>query len=381
MSEPKAHAKFAASSSDRWLTCAASIKLSEGVPSMPSTKAAAEGTRAHDLMDMALKTNVKDVVKFFANDDEIYPLEMRKHVQGFVDYVRGLLNPHNELLVEERVHLDQLHITEAFGTVDVAIIEHFGLLHIVDFKYGKTEVEAQGNTQMIYYALGLLYKHNYDFESVKITIYQPRAGKEAFRSATYTVDELRVYEKRFKDQIDLCESEGAEELTVSGDHCFFCPAKIKCPEITTKALQKAKLVFSAPIQPDPKFLTSDQLKTILDRSAYLLLWVKDVRAYAEKILNEGGQIEGWGLKTKRASRVWVNQNKVLKSLWGEDLVSQELVSPAQAEKILKGLNYDADAIKDFMKENVVHVSSGTTLSQTDSQNNFDFTELEISEVD
>ena len=348
---------------------------------MPSTKAAAEGTRAHDLMDMALKTNVKDVVKFFANDDEIYPLEMRKHVQGFVDYVRGLLNPHNELLVEERVHLDQLHITEAFGTVDVAIIEHFGLLHIVDFKYGKTEVEAQGNTQMIYYALGLLYKHKYDFESVKITIYQPRAGKEAFRSATYTVDELRVYEKRFKDQIDLCESEGAEELTVSGDHCFFCPAKIKCPEITTKALQKAKLVFSAPIQPDPKFLTSDQLKTILDRSAYLLLWVKDVRAYAEKILNEGGQIEGWGLKTKRASRVWVNQNKVLKSLWGEDLVSQELVSPAQAEKILKGLNYDADAIKDFMKENVVHVSSGTTLSQTDSQNNFDFTELEISEVD
>lgn len=349
---------------------------------MPSTKAAAEGTRAHDLMDMAFQANVKDVVKFFANDEQLYPLEMRKHVQGFVDFVRGLVGPHDELLIEERVYLDQLHITEAFGTVDVAILQWFGRLRIIDFKYGKTEVEAQDNTQMIYYALGLLYKHNYDFESVEITIYQPRAGKELFRSATYTVDELRVYEKRFKDQIELCESEGAEELTVSGDHCFFCPAKIKCPEITTKALQKAKLVFSAPIQPDPKFLTSDQLKTILDRSAYLLLWVKDVRAYAEKILNEGGQIDGWGLKAKRASRVWVNPQAIMKTRIGVELLQLELPSPAQAEKILKeSIDFDKDTIDKFMKQNVVHVSSGTTLSQTDSQNNFDFKELEISEVD
>lgn len=266
MSEPKAHAKYAASNSKQWLACPGSIKLSELAPKKEDTKASAEGTRAHELMEFALNAGTRNVVSFFENDDDKYPLEMREHVQAFVEYVRGemaKIGPHAELLVEERVHLDGC-ITdnepeegedgEAFGTVDVAIIEPYGVLHIIDLKYGTSYVDHVENPQMIYYGLGLAHKLDYDIEALKTTIYQPRAyvegsGKIA-RSHTLSMNALREWRCKFYEGIKACEE--PEPRLQSGDHCFFCPAKIICPEITKKAMAKAKLKFQAPVQPAPK---------------------------------------------------------------------------------------------------------------------------------
>lgn len=264
MSEPKAHAKYAASNSKQWLACPGSIKLSEQAPKKDDTKASAEGTIAHELMEFALNANTKDVVAFFENDEK-YPLEMREHVQGFVDFVRSEMNkigPHAELLVEERVYLDGVITDEgeedeeakAFGTVDVAIIEPYGVLHIIDFKYGTGYVDHNDNPQMIYYGLGLAHKLQYDIEALKTTIYQPRAyapgSDKAARTAEYSVGVLKDWKYTFYEGIKACEED--EPKLNSGDHCFFCPAKIICPEITKKSMERAKLKFQAPVQPDPK---------------------------------------------------------------------------------------------------------------------------------
>lgn len=80
-------------------------------------------------------------------------------------------------------------------------------------------------------------------------------------------------------------------------------------------------------------------------------------------MNEGLKIEGWGLRPKRAQRVWKNIFEVMNTRMGKVLLSTELVSPAQAEKILKQ-RYKPELIEEFFKANVVSVSSGMTLAQT-----------------
>lgn len=325
-------------------------------------------------MEFALNTNVKDVVKFWERDEEKYPLEMRQHVQGFVDWVRKQRKEGWELLVEERVHLDGVitHDAEpvipvAFGTVDVGLVEPFGVLHVIDFKYGKKHVPHEDNSQMIYYALGLAHKLNYDVEKIRLTIYQPRSvkKKDPARTTEITLEELEAWKKKFYAGIKACEK--PKPTFQSGDHCFFCPAKINCPAIYAKTLERVGLDFADPVQPDPKHLTSDQLRMILKSSSYLKLWIKEVEQYAEQRLNAGVQIPGWTLEPKRPQRQWKNPDHV--RLEFGDFVREELMSPAQAEEEMKRLGWDAERIEKILNDNVVAVSSGTKLSQT--TNDFD----------
>ena len=336
-------------------------------------------------MEFALKTHVKDVVKFFKGNDKLYPLEMREHVQGFIEWVRNQTLEGDTVLIEERVELPFLHKTEAFGTVDVAIIEPFGRLHIIDFKYGQGFVDHNNNSQMSFYALGLAHKLNYDIEDVAMTIYQPRAGTEdPARTSVLTVKELLKWRDTFQDAINKAEGARPAKLLNPGEHCKWCPAKVICPEISKKAMSNAKLDFSAKVQPGPRDLSPQQLKDFLDRADYLELWVKEVKAYAEEVLRKGQGIPGWGLRSKRAVRRWYDVDKMsrldktsmdLFRKYKIDLfeTKKELRSFPDIEKELKKKKVPKDKIAKFLKDYVVAVSSGVTLSRT----NNDFADVSL----
>jgi hypothetical protein len=363
MKEIKDHAKYAASSSSRWMNCPASIKLSEKAPKAGSSAAADEGTQAHTLMEWALIGNSKDVVNDF--DEKKFPLEMRQHVQGFVDFVRAEMQDHFDLLVEEKVYLDFIHPTEAFGTVDVAIVEPFGTLHVIDFKYGQGFVDHRNNSQMLFYALGIAHKFKYDFDQVKTTIYQPRTGStDVARTDSFSVDKLKAWANGFRSAVEACEDADIDKDLSAGEWCKFCPAKVICPEITRKTFEVAKLDFSDNVQPSPSDLSISQLQTILDRSAYLELWIKEVRKYAEDRIRSGKKIKGWGLVPTKPQRVWKDQAALKKRKLLADLLikKDELVTPAQAEKLLKKI-YTKKELEKFLNDNVVAVSSGDKLSQ------------------
>lgn len=378
MSTPKAHAKYAASSSERWVNCPSSLRLIERAPEQKSGPAAEEGTEAHGLMEATLLKGLGYVSQLEDDGLELgdFPREMIDHVQGYVDYVWGQHKPHEELLVEKKVYLDFLHPTEAFGTVDTAIIEPFGRLHVIDFKYGRGYVHHADNLQMIYYALGIAHQNKYDFESVTTTIYQPRASNETSprkiaRSDTFSVEKLKSWRKIFDTAITRAEKATDTSDLNAGAWCKFCPAKIICPAITKSNFEVAKLDFSDAIQPDPKHLTSDQLKAILDRAAYIKLWVKEVEQYAQAQLESGKKIAGWGLVPTKAQRVWRDE-KTIKFIERhfKELTVTSVVTPAQAEKILKAEGLFKPEIDDFMNDHVVTVSSGTKLSQLNT-NDYD----------
>lgn len=388
MTTIKKHAEFAASSSERWVNCPASLKLIKKSPPSKSSAAADEGTLAHFLMEVALENNMSavDAAELMANNgDRICSNEMIDHIQGFVDYVRGLVGPGRELLIEEKVFLPFIHPTDAFGTVDVAIIEPFGTLHIIDLKYGVGYVNHRDNPQMIYYALGIAHKHLYDFDEIKTTVYQPRVkGMPAARTDSFSVEKLKSWSKIFSDAVVACENADEVKDVNVGAWCKFCPAKITCPALKKSAFDMAKLDFSATIQPQPKDLTPDQIKTLLDRSSYLKLWIKEVERYAEDQIRNGKKISGWDVVPTRANRVWKDVNEkafktyidFMENIEDISFHKNELVTPAQAEKILSK-HVEKSVVEKFMQDYVVAVSSGEKLEQT---NKTIFDELDDHEI-
>lgn len=393
--EDKAHAKFSASGAHRWLECPGSLALEAKAPPARESAAAKEGTEAHAVMEFVLNANIQNVVAFFERSNEEHPREMLEHVQSFVDFVRSLVKgPHYELIVEERVDLDGV-ITEpcdcdpefclcekvAYGTVDVSVIEPFGVLHVIDFKYGAgIAVDAKDNEQMAYYALGIAHKRGYDFEKIKTTIYQPRIERKSGPTSTeeYSVDELLKWREKFRAGVKACREPNPP--LKRGSHCFFCKAKITCPEIAKRSLEEAKIAFEDPVLPDPKDLAPTLISELLEKSQYLKLWIKDIEAYAEARLREGAKIPGFRLREKKAQKKWVNAEAVSKSRIGISLMQYELCSPAQAEKLLKNsLDFSKETIESFMKQNVVLVSSGLTIAKDETGEDFledeDFTPL------
>jgi hypothetical protein len=148
-------------------------------------------------------------------------------------------------------------------------------------------------------------------------------------------------------------------------------------------LEKAKLDFSSPVQPDPKHLTSDQLKTLLDQAAYLKLWVKEVETYAENRLKSGHRIEGWTLEPTRPTRKWKDhvsfaegKTKSVKHYiemkkYGVKFLTTDAKSVAELEKEMKKLKVPSDLVERFLKDNSHAVSSGVKLSNNKTNFNYD----------
>jgi len=254
-----------------------------------------------------------------------------------------------------------------FGTADAVIVNEFGRLQVIDFKYGAgIVVDPEENSQLIYYALGVAHKFHYNFADVEIVIIQPRAEvldengePQTTRSWVTTIDNLKEWRNKFSLGVALCKSENPPMS--AGDHCRFCPAAAMCPEISDRALKQAQVDF-APQAGDVAVKSLPQmfelnLPAVLKAIPLIENWIKEVNEYAFGKLNSGTEIEGFKLVEKRGTRKWTNEAKVSGDAFakfGKDAFTEpELKSPAQLEKI-KGA-------KEFVASNCATVSSGLTM--------------------
>lgn len=228
------HAKLSASSSDRWLRCPGSIRLSEGIEQTTSIYAE-EGTLAHDLAS-------KILLKESFNIEEYDP-NMVNEVLIYTDYVETI--PKDIILIEHKFDLSPIY-PGMFGTSDCTIYqEKTKTLHVIDLKFGRgVFVKAENNTQLLYYALGAFEELKLPVREVVLTIVQPRyASDDKIRSHVIHASDLYDF------SIDLIEgakkTEDPNAPLVKGFHCKFCPAKKICPEINKNPSEEAKSVFSS----------------------------------------------------------------------------------------------------------------------------------------
>jgi hypothetical protein len=244
--ETRKHSKFSASGAERWFECPGSVELSEGLPDK-SSPYAEEGTRAHEVLEELLKAAIAlGATKIgHVSFAKSIPREMAMYCVHAANRILGVWanHPGSEILVETKIDLAFIH-PEAFGTFDGAVIDHFGTLHVFDFKYGAGHaVSVRENLQMIFYGLGLAFRYHWNFKRVRLWIIQPRIkGYDGPIWWELPMPVLKEYVRHFLDAVRRVER--MPDRYVEGSWCHWCKAKSKCPLKLQAKLNAAKTIFT-----------------------------------------------------------------------------------------------------------------------------------------
>ena len=272
MTKEKKHAYLSASGSAKWLNCPGSIKAESTIPNTSSVYAE-EGTTAHELADICLKST-EEAIEYidkeitYESDNKMVTKtidsEMAKYVQEYIDYVLAHETNDSQLFTEDKVDFSNL-VPNGFGTMDSAILDHnTGICHIFDLKYGQgIKVEASNNSQAQLYALGLLNElDGLDLiKSFVIHIVQPRVRN--FSSWEISLEDLTKFGEFCKKQAELALTKDAPK--VPGEkQCQWCRAKGSCKELMKFTEEVITGEFENLDKIESDVITDDQVRKILD---------------------------------------------------------------------------------------------------------------------
>ena len=327
-----AHAVLSASGSKRWLSCPPSARLERKFPDKAG-EAAQEGTLAHALAEARIRHWLGEISENGLTlridnirHDALYSHEMGEYVSEYVDLCIEKINEaHGTALVEERLDFSRW-VKNGFGTGDMVIIGD-GILEIVDLKYGKgVPVSAEGNTQMQLYALGAIeqYGYIYDFDHVRMSIFQPRNG--GLSTQLMSVDELLAWGESIKPIAELAY-EGKGEFK-AGEHCRFCRAAVQCKALADYNLEIAKLEFR-----DADLLTDDEVSFVLGRVDGLVRYAEKIKTFALEEALKGHKWPGFKVVAGRSNRRITDAAKAIKLLRGAGYADDVIYKPLEIQTI------------------------------------------------
>ena len=358
--------KLRPSAATRWLSCPASIRLSENIPYQPAGEAAQIGTAIHEVAETAYLTNaspydwigqtVKDIVITEQNAD---------FAQAHVNHIRDLELRLGTLKVEQYVTVYKDKDIELGGTADVvAWNDEKSTLVIADLKTGRGYVDADSD-QMKIYAIGAMRHAKTEFNNIELSIIQPHHGEP--RTHKITFKELNDWAATRLTPAIQAIRQGDTEPKPTEDGCQWCPAKAICPaqrkgfEVIA-ATPNLAVMTKEEMKSLATTLTSEQIADLLDRAPLVEKFIDAVRDHAVKRIEDGAVIKGWQMTAKRAYRKWIDETAAKHALHdagipADKLVSSELISPSEAAKLLP--KESKDLIDTLTKKE----SSGLTLAR------------------
>jgi len=326
----KTHTDLSPSNSDRWMHCPGSVALCATMPKPKQSAYASEGEDAHKVAEDYLRDPKKipfDRIGEIVGETEVTE-EMAEAATLYVDTVRAELRKGGELLIEQKVEI----APGISGYLDAAIVRPYDSLTVIDFKYGKgVIVSAADNTQLLLYALPLSIQ--YEVKDVRIIVVQPRTEGQI---SIWDTDEayIATFAQEVSRKIALTKESGA--IICAGTWCKWCWAKPVCPVLrqdiskNLPAIPGKEMIF-----PDVKGLAIPAIKKILDYRDMIETWLAACAAYAQEVVEAGGEIPGYELAKKRANRRWIDETQAMTAFsdLGEKAYVVKVLSPAQMEKI------------------------------------------------
>lgn len=339
---PIKHALLGASSAARWIACTPSARATEGLPDQESTYAA-EGTRAHEVCEKALRYKLAkweagkpfDLLSDWAQQS--MPTEMFNAANQYVSFLHEQwvgFSCRPGVFIEQEVDVSRW-VPGGFGTCDCLMIGG-GLLHIIDFKYGQgVPVSPVRNPQLMYYALGAyaLFDGLESIDTVRMSIVQPRIQEEPETWELPLSDLLSWAREVLQPAAEMAwRGEGA---FCPGEHCRFCKAHPGCRGWQEKY---GPLAGFEPL-PQPAALTDEELGEWLQKVEGLAAYARELEDYAQTALLEGRTPPGWKLVQGRSTRKWTDQDAAFRQMEADGideamLYTRTPISLTTAEKML-----------------------------------------------
>lgn len=309
----RTHALLSASSAHRWLYCTPSARLEERFPDQTS-EAASEGTLAHELAELKLRNYFQTVefgkVKYARavnklKKNELWQNEMDEYTDEYLDYVKAQAMAFKSLpsaAVEKQVDFSRW-VPDGFGTADCILIGG-GIIHVIDFKYGKSpegRVSAEGNPQMALYALGAYetYKLLYPISEIRMSIVQPRLP-DGISEWHCPLDELLAFGDYVKERAELA-FRGEGDFQPGDRTCRYCRARGRC---RARADENVKLAFD--IGKKPPLITNEEMGEYLKQGTDVARWLSDLQDLALRECLMGNEVPGWKAVEGRGSREWTD---------------------------------------------------------------------------
>lgn len=344
---PTQHALLSASSSNRWIHCPPSVRLSEQFENKTSDFAR-QGTDAHTLCEYKLHKLLGDDVEDPTPSLEFYDEEMEQCAESYATFVMEEVAKARQttadpiVIVEQQLDFSRF-VPDGFGTGDCLVIAD-GTLSVIDMKYGLgILVDAYQNPQMMCYALGALelFDGIYDIQEVKMTIFQPR--RENVSTYTLPKEELLQWANEVLAPAAQLAYKGEGEYQC-GKWCGFCPAKNKCRARAEQNLELAKYEFKK-----PDLLEDDEIEVILEKVDDLVSWSNDIKEYALKLALDGKQWANHKLVEGRSTRKYSNDNNVAAAVIkaGYDPYDKKLLGVTAMTKTLGKAKFD-ELLSDYI---------------------------------
>lgn len=392
-----AHSVFSPSSSHMWLACSGSL-IPNVLASNDAGPDAAFGVVAHSVTeewlssgrrpDHLIGTNVfieSGDWGFLITIDE----EMFHYVEQSVDRSEWLPG---DQLIEYRVDFSHLTpIAHQRGTLDFAAMQP-GRVTLDDHKYGSSPeniVYAEENPQLMIYAIGLdaEFGPKYKFKDFTLRINQP---------ILHHFDEWNVSRRRLMDFADYVQERAAAAWqidaprTAGAKQCRFCRVRASCAANAKMQEELVSAVFR-----DETMQTVEQMQEFVNRiddesepfklhfahvgqlttaqMARLIpfrhmadSWWKALTEELGKRAAAGEKIPGMKIVEGRTHRHFRDDNQARDHLMSlglkrEAIVKEELVSPSQAEVLLRRAGHKTKELPALLNGLVVKPPGKATL--------------------
>jgi hypothetical protein len=341
------------STAKRVINCPASVALCAKMPPKPSNEHADRGTLLHNVIAELLEFEKKPEQCIGATyKDQVLTQELidEKIIPALAALDEIDPDKRMEYMVETRVGFGDF-LPDVFGSTDL-LGRRDNRAFVIDWKFGDgVVVDAVENPQLLFYAAAAMRTEaaKWVFEGadeIECIIVQP----PMIRRWVTTFERVREFEQELRYAVNL--SSWPEPPMQTGDHCRWCAAKPICPQMTGAVERALKLQLVN--------LPAEQISQQLQQADAIEDYLRDLRALAFQMLENGHPVPGYKLVAKRATRQWVDEAKIEAWVDANNIKDAyepvKIKSPAQLEKTLKKAKIE------FPAEMVVAISSGDTLA-------------------